>query len=94
MLMGIFDGFGKDNQMSKKDFIALADALRLTEPKWSDSTTQVDIMIRHSQWLTMVRAIADVCALENSNFKRDCWMDYINGECGPNGGKVKTTKAA
>lgn len=92
MLMGIFDGFGKDNQMSKKDFIALVDALRRTEPTVMDALTQGDVMTRHSQWVTIVRAIADVCAATNPQFKRDRWMDYINGECGPNGGKPKGGK--
>jgi len=95
MLMGIFDGFGKDNQMSKKDFIALADALRLTEPTYSDSIlkeSQTDVMIRHAQWVRDIRTIADVCAATNPQFKRDRWMDYINGECGPNGGKPKGGK--
>ena len=42
-----------------------------------------------AQWDIMRDALADFCQAQNSNFKRDRWIDYINGECGPNGGKVK-----
>ncbi len=70
--------------MSKQDFIALADALKLSRPNPSAGLRNVLV----EQWHADVNAIASVCIASNPNFKRDRWFDYINGECGPNGGKV------
>ena len=72
--------------MSKGDFIALADALRSERPgiNWSPN--------KHVQWNLDVKAIANVCAASNVAFKRDRWLSYVMGECGPNGGKIKTVK--
>lgn len=69
--------------MTKQHFIALADALRLTEPTDTAGATE------YQQWKCTVAAIADVCARQNPRFNRERWLDYINGECGPNGGKRK-----
>jgi len=68
--------------MSKKDFIKLADALRAQKPQpnWSKN--------KMVQWRLDVNAISDVCLSQNPNFKPSRWLDYINGECGPNGGKI------
>ena len=41
---------------------------------------------------TQILALADWCALQNPNFKRDRWLDYIAGKCGKNGGAVKQPK--
>jgi len=63
--------------MSKKHFIILADFIkdhnRHREPKFD--WRQID-------------TIADFCSFMNPNFNRKRWIDYINGECGPSGGKV------
>jgi hypothetical protein len=63
--------------MSKQDFIALADQIRqenrLGEPKDHFTVEQI-------------ATLADFCQSRNSNFKRDRWIDYIAGKCGPNGG--------
>jgi len=69
--------------MSKQDFIALADSLRAEKPgqNWSPN--------KHVQWELDVKAIANVCAASNPRFKRDRWMAYVNGECGPNGGELR-----
>ena len=66
--------------MSKKHFIALADALRQTRPAdhW-DANKRV-------QWEMDVRVIADVLNQSNPRFNYSRWMDYVNGLCGPNGG--------
>lgn len=32
--------------------------------------------------------LADFCQETNPRFNRQLWIDYINGECGPNGGKL------
>ena len=59
--------------MSKKHFIQLADAIRASG-KFTEE---------------QIRTLADFCASQNSMFKRERWLDYIAGACGPNGGKVK-----
>lgn len=64
--------------MSKKDFIALADALR---PVLDGVYTNRDI-----------RILDALCAFmrgQNPNFMESRWRDYLAGECGPSGGKVK-----
>jgi hypothetical protein len=66
--------------MSKKDFIALADVVRRMDA--SAGNKKIDIG-------TVTGFLADFCQGQNCNFKRDRWMDYIAGKCGPNGGKVK-----
>jgi hypothetical protein len=69
--------------MSKQDFIALADALRTEMPgdNWNPN--------KRTQWELDVKAVADVCARSNPRFKRERWMRYVAGECGPNGGDLK-----
>jgi hypothetical protein len=65
--------------MTKKNFIALADALRATKP---------DNLSELAQWSLDVSAIADCLQRQNPAFKRERWLDYIHGERGPNGGKL------
>jgi hypothetical protein len=62
--------------MSKKHFIALADAIRRAneDPMVQFQPSQLDVL-------------ANFCKSVNPAFKYDRWIDYINGECGPNGGK-------
>lgn len=67
--------------MSKKHFIALADALKVIRP----SADNIDRVV---QWEKTVTAIADVCESENHAFNRVRWVNYILGKCGPNGGRV------
>jgi hypothetical protein len=61
--------------MSKKDFIALGilvrDTTRNGEPVFSQ---------------TAIYALADFCATQNPLFKRDRWLNFIAGHCGPAGG--------
>ena len=60
--------------MSKKHFIALADYLRDTKHYCQPFTTD---QIEH---------LANFCHSQNPNFKRDRWIGYIAGTCGPRGG--------
>ena len=73
--------------MSKKHFIALANALRREKPQagWDPN--------KMVQWELDVKAIADTCAASNPRFDRKRWLGYIAGECGPNGGKVKAVQS-
>lgn len=68
--------------MSKKDFIALANAIRehnSEESEWSDpSSSPFD----HCQ----IDVLADFCQSQNPNFNRDRWLGYIAGTNGPSGG--------
>jgi hypothetical protein len=61
--------------MSKKHFIALANAIRehncCNGPKFD--TGQIE-------------TLADFCKSQNPEFKRERWLAYIAGECGKNGG--------
>lgn len=65
----------KVKQMSKKHFIALADAIREHNARNQEPFTDKQIM-----------ALADFCETQNPMFKRERWQDYIAGTCGPNGG--------
>lgn len=77
--------------MTKKHFIALADAMRTTKPE-----SEIDIMgvasseytAELAQWKQDVNIIALVCASHNPQFNRERWLAYIAGECGPNGGPI------
>ena len=71
--------------MSKKHFIALADALRSIKPG-DDCTAMM------AQWRFTVDTLADLCARENSAFNRQRFIGYIMGECGPSGGAVKPAR--
>lgn len=70
--------------MSKKHFIELADMIR--DYNRSGETAGFDAC--------HVEALADFCASQNSNFKRDRWLEYIAGNCGKNGGAIKKATGA
>ena len=67
--------------MSKKDFIALADAIRSANHVAKSYNT---VAFDNRQLFV----IADFCQSQNRAFKRDRWLDYIAGKCGKNGGKI------
>ena len=52
--------------MSKKHFIALADAIK-------NSTALITLT------QVQIEALADFCQAQNSNFNRDRWLGYIAG---------------
>jgi len=65
--------------MSKKDFVALADAIRdhnRINSQYGDGFTDV-----------YIDTLARFCATQNPRFNRQRWLDYIAGKCGPNGGR-------
>ncbi len=61
--------------MSKKHFIALANAIKNTRYSvpWTDQHLQV---------------LEEFCRSQNIAFNRARWRGYIRGENGPNGGKI------
>jgi len=67
--------------MSKKQFVALADSIREHNrfAKFNGENTFTD---------DQLAALARFCASANPRFKRERWLDYIAGRCGPNGGTV------
>lgn len=74
--------------MSKKHFIALADALKANYPINPVSTPKdhkLAKIYQIKQWEYDVSAIADVCQAQNPRFNRERWLGYIRGENGPNG---------
>lgn len=75
--------------MSKKDFIALADALRISRPDASDCESGNPDNPTLANWIKTRDKIADVCKARNARFNRERWIAYINGECGPSGGSVR-----
>lgn len=76
--------------MTKKDFIALADLVRAARPKFGtgDPDDKFGQGLR-AAWEDMRGKLADFCAASNPRFNRSRWLDYIDGICGPSGGKVK-----
>jgi hypothetical protein len=71
--------------MSKQDFIALADTIKAQIAREQSYPGAVQRPFTFGQ----VQILADFCQSQNSNFKRDRWLSYINGDCGPNGGAIK-----
>jgi hypothetical protein len=66
----------KGRNMSKKDFIALADALR-----GMDVTGHLTPEV--------INALCAFMRHQNPRFMEVRWREYLAGKCGPNGGKVK-----
>ena len=73
--------------MRKKHFIALADAIRKYNAGAFPAGTHTVSPLQFTY--TQILALADFCSSCNPHFNRKRWLAYINGECWPNGGKVK-----
>lgn len=72
--------------MTKRDFIALADALLLAKPGGNLDPAAI-YQAKRAQWDATVMRIADVCEASNAGFNRSLWFDYLDGKRGPSGGK-------
>ena len=64
--------------MTKQDFIALADWIRQGKMYGVGEFTEGQVI-----------KLAAFCKQRNGRFNRSRWLGYINGECGPNGGKIR-----
>ncbi len=69
--------------MTKKHFIELADRIR----EWNyHPPYYMSVPFFHKDHL---KFLADFCKSQNPRFNRERWLDYIDGKCGPSGGRVK-----
>ena len=64
--------------MTKQDFIALADWIKC-DGQWS---------------MNDVNSLVGFCRQQNYRFDQDRWLSYLQGECGPNGGKIPGARAS
>lgn len=71
--------------MTKKHFIQLADHIR--EANARREAGRLPPMYDGAA----IESLADYCWSQNRRFNRTRWIDYIAGDCGPNGGAVKAT---
>ena len=70
--------------MSKKDFIALADAIKRHNDGMNETGN------KHLLFDSLhIAVLAQFCQSQNANFNRDRWLGYIAGTNGPSGGSVK-----
>lgn len=69
--------------MTKKHFIELADLIR------DHAEGEGKLLRRIPFTKDQVESLAWFCARQNPSFKRDVFLGYISGTCGPSGGKVK-----
>lgn len=72
--------------MTKKDFILIADCFRKVN---EDITSNPGKFQQRELEMVQVVVTALGDALEDNypRFQRYRWLDYINGECSPNGGQ-------
>ena len=68
--------------MTKKDFIILAEYIK--EHNEHNSRFGTPAFTKDQ-----LDVLATFCGSTNYLFKRQQWLDYIAGKCGPNGGKVR-----
>jgi hypothetical protein len=68
--------------MTKKGFIALADAIKAHNAV--DTKTVGGHICRFTS--EEINTLADFCKSQNPAFNRQRWLDYIAGKCGKNGG--------
>ncbi len=78
--------------MSKQDFVALADAIKSELCGFRQVYQVYDANTPPVTVQKVVEVLADFCERQNPAFKRQRWLDYIAGKCGPNSGAVKKGK--
>jgi hypothetical protein len=71
--------------MTKKHFIAMADAIRHHNHK----SEQSGGMYGEPFTMSQIATLGQLCKSQNPNFNPERWRDYIAGKCGPNGGEIK-----
>jgi len=59
--------------MTKKHFIALAEHIKRNRGLFSRES---------------IETLADFLRSQNAQFKKDRWIEFIEGKCGQNGGKI------
>ena len=69
--------------MTKKDVVALADAIRAHNAQLSCISNARDTFTD-----SQLTILADFCALQNPNFKRERWLGYVAGNCGKTVGRL------
>jgi hypothetical protein len=69
--------------MSKQDFIALADTIRIAN-KYAAKHEEEPVFSPQA-----LSALAGFCKSQNFAFMSGRWFSYIAGECEPNGGTIK-----
>ena len=72
--------------MSKKHFIALADTIREHNRIASHPANVHGVQELFTTG--QIQTLALFCGQQNSNFKRERWLDYVAGKCGKNGGSL------
>lgn len=72
--------------MSKKDFVALADALRPHLRPVVIVDKVVGFTREGAPMSDVVDALAAFCRSQNPRFNEHRWRDYLAGKCGPSGG--------
>jgi len=69
--------------MSKKHFIALANAIKAHNAALAHIVNAADAFTP-----SQLKILAEFCKSTNPAFKSDRWFNYIDGNCGQNGGKI------
>ena len=72
--------------MTKKHFIALADAIKAFNA--TNAGAELDAITRG----ILIRHLADFCASQSLRFNRERWLGYIAGSNGKNGGVRKAKR--
>jgi hypothetical protein len=75
--------------MTKKNFVALADSIK-EHNRAVDTYNRAGLNGGASFNDSHLHTLAAFCASQNPRFNRERWLAYIAGECGPNGGSIKS----
>lgn len=75
-----------NDNMNRKLLIAFADKIRCHNSFYACGGIEG---IRNRFTEKQIETLADFCVETNPSFKRERWLNYIAGKCGPNGGEIK-----